>query len=985
MSKIFGENGVGGLLVNINCKGVYVAIVDSLFSSNEGYFTGNLGISFQMLTDNFISVRNVTAVNGTSDRGPGITVTLGVDIELNDPLSCDPDSIRSPHHLMELEQLLVVNNRGIGALMFEDRVYPSHGQDCAAQYVLIKNSTFAGNYNPQIFYSGTAVRLSPRPHILEYTTFKIIQATFENVTFASNSAPSVTTAPSAAVYAEIASNVSFIDCIFENNLQSALGAWSSTLIFSGTNLFRNNSGYYGTGITLMWTSYIFLQQGTEILFADNHASSVGGALYVEPGIVPTPICFFQVIMEGLMSDPVSTVHVGFYNNTADYAGSSLYGAHVSGCYPLRGMASGGDQFERIFNITNSEEDPSTASSNPESVCFCESGRRMPNCSVHNLLISAYPGEDFVLRLAVVSDTLSGTVPGAIHAFFNGSNPNASFGVLQDSQMHNHTVCWNFTYTILTARESVEFFVAAERLSFQPYNLQAIPRVSVLLKECPLGFSLSKDLGKCVCDPVLGGKGVECYISNKTILRPPLTWIGFVDGNFSTESNKTGIIFHDHCPLDYCLDRQVALNQSSPDAQCVSHRTGILCGMCEEGHSLTLGGEDCSKCSNVYLLLLLPFSIAGLVLVVLLFALNLTVTEGSVNGLIFYANVVEIARLKLYPEASTKLHTFIAWLNLDLGIDSCFFDGLDAYAKTWLQLVFPVYLWVIIIVIVIVCNKFPALAANSYGQNALKVLATLLLLSYTKLQRTVVTIFSFTSLKYPGGATRYVWLYDANVEFLTNKHLYLYIAGMLVLVALILPYTLSLALFQQLQACSGRRAFRWVNKLKPIFDSYAGPYKDRYRVWMGLLLAARTILIVLLSANISDSPDFSLFVIGTTSSLLLLVMASSGGVYRKWSHNLLESFFHLQLVVFAGGITYASHNRGSIAAAAYYSYGSSLLAFLVIVGHRLFARLMEVYRRWKGYAAIEVQDPLAFCGRDARGPVGVAYPLEHSDNGQAQLN
>ena len=412
-------DGMGGLLVYINCKGVHVAIKNSLFIGNEGYFTGNLAFLFEMLTENFILMSNLTVINGVSDRGPGITVNLGDGIELNDPLSCSQDHIHSPHHLMQLEQLSIMNNNGIGALMFEDRVYPSHGQDCAVQYVLIKNSVFADNYNPQSLYSGSAVRLGTRPHKVEYKAFKILQVTFENVTFANNSEPSATTTPSAAVYADIVSKVTFADCVFENNLQSAVGAWSSTLVFSGTNLFRNNSGYYGTGITLMWTSYIFLEQGTEILFLDNHASSVGGALYVEPGIISTPICFFQVVIEtqGLMGDPVSTVHVGFFNNSADYAGSSLYGAHQSRCYPLRGMQSGEEQFDRIFNITNTEDDPSAVTSDPESVCFCQSDRKMPDCSIKHLLVSAYPGEDFMLRLAVVSDTLNGTVPGAIHAFF----------------------------------------------------------------------------------------------------------------------------------------------------------------------------------------------------------------------------------------------------------------------------------------------------------------------------------------------------------------------------------------------------------------------------------------------------------------------------------------------------------------------------------------------------------------------------------------
>ena len=141
--------------------------------------------------------------------------------------------------------------------------------------MLIKNSRFAGNYNPQlIFYSGTAIRFSAKPHLHQFKTFKIIQAMFNNVTFANNSALSLTTAPSAAIYTEIATNVSFVNCIFENNLQSAISAWSSTLVFSGINVFRNNTGFYGTGITLMWTSYIFLEQGTETVFAHNHASSV---------------------------------------------------------------------------------------------------------------------------------------------------------------------------------------------------------------------------------------------------------------------------------------------------------------------------------------------------------------------------------------------------------------------------------------------------------------------------------------------------------------------------------------------------------------------------------------------------------------------------------------------------------------------------------------------------------------------------------------
>ena len=49
-----------------------------------------------------------------------------------------------------------------------------------------------------------------------------------------------------------------------------------------------------------------------------------------------------------------------------------------------------------------------------------------------------------------------------------------------------------------------------------------------------------------------------------------------------------------------------------------------------------------KCNNLYIILISIIVItAGIVLVVLLYLLNLTVTNGTINGIIFYANVVSI--------------------------------------------------------------------------------------------------------------------------------------------------------------------------------------------------------------------------------------------------------------------------------------------------------------------------------------------------------
>ena len=105
---------------------------------------------------------------------------------------------------------------------------------------------------------------------------------------------------------------------------------------------------------------------------------------------------------------------------------------------------------------------------------------------------------------------------------------------------------------------------------------------------------------------------------------------------------------------------------------------------------SLGKPRCLKCSNIWILLLVPLALAGILLVGVLVVTNLTVSVGTTDGLILYANIVQPNKAIFFPgkSSSSFLSVFIAWLNLDLGIETCFYSGLDAYAKTWLQFVFP---------------------------------------------------------------------------------------------------------------------------------------------------------------------------------------------------------------------------------------------------------------------------------------------------------
>ena len=205
---------------------------------------------------------------------------------------------------------------------------------------------------------------------------------------------------------------------------------------------------------------------------------------------------------------------------------------------------------------------------------------------------------------------------------------------------------------------------------------------------------------------------------------------------------------------------------------------------------------------------------------------------------FYANIVRANQATFFPPNTTNsfLSWFIAWINLDIDIETCFYSGLNAYVKTWLQFIFPLYIWSIALLIIVLSHYFKT-APSLSSKNAVQVLATLFLLSYAKLLRIFITVFSFTVVTYPSRSEK-VWLYDGNVAYLQGKHITLFMAAMVVLLVISVPYTGALLFIQCFRRLSNHKLLSWIHKLKPFFDAYIGPYKDRHHYWTGMLLLVR---------------------------------------------------------------------------------------------------------------------------------------------------
>ena len=318
--------------------------------------------------------------------------------------------------------------------------------------------------------------------------------------------------------------------------------------------------------------------------------------------------------------------------------------------------------------------------------------------------------------------------------------------------------------------------------------------------CPPGFNISESARSCICEPRPAQYTNQCNITNGLgqVTRDSSQhfWVGF-----NTSSHE--LILHPYCPFHFCANDAKVFPLNNTDVQCAYNRSGLLCGRCKEGYSLVVGTHQCRKCTNFRLLLLICFALMGVSLVFLLLVCKLTVATGTLSGLVFY--IVGVNGTIFIPVKSTDaLSVFIAWLNLDFGIETCFHDGLDAYSKTWLQFVFPVYLWLLVGIMILI-SSFSQRFANLLGSNPVSVLATLILLSYTKVIRTLIATVYFTNLEYPT-YNRSVWLHDANVDYIVGKHIPLFLVAMLVFFFLFHPYTFLLLFGRWLQAISHLRLF-----------------------------------------------------------------------------------------------------------------------------------------------------------------------------------
>ena len=745
-------------------------------------------------------------------------------------------------------------------------------------------------------------------------------------------------------------------------------------VYSSSKLyFVENKAEMGGGLYLDIYAKLYVLKSTpytieshEVISFTHNLASYGGAIYAsecsDSGTCPARSvnynykldpkareCSIQILIgyntRSKQFDNINETSksIFFHENSANVSGSSVFQElkqhcrifSFSGRKHMSTMSVDGVSY--LINISTINKDD--IGSKPAQLCFCQNGKI--DCNYHPHLVRVKKGGRVSVEL-IALDYVGNPVNAIVH-----STLLQSVGHLGDGQTNKITnrTCTEFNFDIFSTNDNeILNMVVAYTSVKETLNIQF-----TTCNACPIGFARRVDensICKCVCDPKLKPYITACNVSQEVLIRDGEFWITYVN---TSENATSGYLTYPFCPYNYCIPptTTVEINLNLPDgadSQCVNGHSGLLCGQCQSGLSLSLGSSQCLSCSSKWPIILMAILtvafLAGIILVAILISVNLTVAVGTLNSIIFYANIVEANNSIFLPFSKPNFATiFIDGLNLKIGFDTCFFEGMDAYWKTLLQLAFPLYVISLVIMIIFASEHSTRFAKLLARKNPVATLATLILLSYSKQLQTIISTLSFATLQYPDGSSRTVWLPDASVEYLKGKHIVLFITAILILLAGAL-YTILLFTWQWLLRHQDKTLLRWMKyqKLCHFIEPYHAPYNFSQRYWFGLLLIAR-IPVYIVSAVTRDPRVKLLFTSAVILCLLVVkIFSLEKQIYRKRLLDIFDTIVHVNIICFAALTSYIFdiHSSQQIyAAIAHFSVCVTLtLLVCVILYHTL---------------------------------------------------
>ena len=668
--------------------------------------------------------------------------------------------------------------------------------------------------------------------------------------------------------------ISGTENVFRNNEGSALRIESTiiAIFYNSSVTFQDNIAHRGGAIYFNGESPgLALSPLSSLSFVNNKAIIEGGAIYYASPPTPLEIlrplntldCFFIPFDLSIFFQTssklggknvffTSNISISFSNNTAPLGGT-VFGASLERCpWALDIEYENGQLFPSLqqdYSPTFSfERDPigrEVVSTRPDSV----SVRLLSNNSEP---IEIFPGQPVDIEIKVY-DEYGIEIPTVVTSAVVDNKVIEAQSTLGDS---------GFWYTSMNQSELkvsgthkgllyVSIFTETNSLS------ASFP---VYLSSCPIGFTID-ETKNCVCDElILSTSNLQCSSDLVTFNAFENFWVG-TDPNI-VNPNSSNLIVHS-CVFNYCI--KLGINTITPpyfDSQCDLNRTGILCGGCKDGYSNVFGTNECVKCNNYWLFLIPAFAIAGAVFFAGIAVLQITIDKGLTNAALFFISIVSFFDFLLPNPAYVYIFLPIRLLSLQIGVTTCFYNGMTALHRSLIQFAFPVYLYALMAVFTLLCRRSSWMSVHF---SPAKTLATLMVLCHLNILVTCVGILIPTPVSTITGESFYAWLINPNQRYFAGLHGAMGTLAIALTIIYIIPVPLVL-LFPSL-------AYKYMVRFSPFFDIVWAAYKPKLRFWMGIRVLLITNLFLISHA---PSPYSHIF-----SGILVLIFSHTQAAIRPF--------------------------------------------------------------------------------------------------------
>ena len=296
---------------------------------------------------------------------------------------------------------------------------------------------------------------------------------------------------------------------------------------------------------------------------------------------------------------------------------------------------------------------------------------------------------------------------------------------------------------------------------------------------------------------------------------------------------------------------------------------------------------------------------------------------------------------------------------------------------------------------ILISKQSTSIANLTSGNSVQVLITLVHLSFVKILRNVIHIFSplklyhmtynNSSLPYK---IDYVWYGNATVPYggTVEHHLLLATASVFT-IGFLLPYiVMSFAAPYCLR-------FRVVNRFRPIYETQYGPYKDECRYWFGVRLMLLVVFCMIYT--LTEGTDYGIIqlVINTFIMIIFFPIQCWIKPFKTTATNVIDSFYVGTVTIIYFIAQYLALSNEGYSTASYHSgqvfTALIFIAFIVTVIYHIAyfvspvnyfcTSLNDVVRRCLQNIVYGRQFPLRSMPDDGQPNYGATIQRSYNDN------